>query len=64
LDPSIYEQKSNKEENSQAKEVETHLNSITCYGENVPIIYIDVNISPSETKRLSIYRGDTADKLA
>jgi len=27
-------------------------------------MFIDVNITPTETKRLSIFRGDTADVLA
>lgn len=33
-------------------------------GDPVPLLFIDVNISSGETKRISIYDGDTPESLA
>ena len=51
------------EEKSQGYGQLTHLNSIA-QSENIPLLFIDVNISPTETQRISIYKGDTSYQLA
>ena len=32
--------------------------------EEMPLIFIDVSISPTETKRISIFAGDTPEELS
>jgi len=33
-------------------------------GKDLPLLFIDINISPTETKRISIFENDTAQGLA
>ena len=33
-------------------------------GDRIPLLFIDVNISPSETERISIFENDTPQTLA
>ena len=34
------------------------------YGEPTPLLFVDVNITPDQTERISVFEGDTAEALA